>query len=230
MKYVQVPTSDGRSMKALSASATVPNAPGIVLVQEIFGINSAMQALSKQWSEMGFNVICPDLFWRQEPDLELDPNNSSQFALGVELMQGMDDDDTKADLESARAYLAKQIGHDKIAAVGYCMGGRLVVVMADSSPIKCAVSYYGVGLPELLPTLSDKAAPTLLHIAELDSYVPTEARDRITSNADARPDWEHYLYTGCDHAFARPNGANYVEAAANTANKRSVGFLNRFLA
>lgn len=230
MKSVQVPTSDGRSMKALFVPATVPNAPGIVLIQEIFGLNSSMQTLAKQWAEKGFNVICPDLFWRQEPNLELDPTNQSQFALGVELMQGMSDNETIADLESSRAYLAKQLGHEKIAAVGYCMGGRLVALMAQSSPIKCAVSYYGVSLDELLPALSRDAAPTLLHIAELDSYVPIAARDEITQQADQREGWEHYLYEGCDHAFARPNGTNYVETAANDANKRSVGFLNRFLA
>lgn len=217
-------------MKALSVAAAVPNAPGIVLVQEIFGINSAMQALAKQWAEMGFNVVCPDLFWRQEPDLQLDPTNESQFARGVELMMGMNDDETRADLESTRAFLAQQLGHDKIAAVGYCMGGRLVAMMADSSPIQCAVSFYGVGLQDLLPTLSADAAPTLLHIAELDSYVPAEVRHVITDNADQRPEWEHHLYAGCDHAFARPKGEHYDEAATREANKRSVGFLNRFLA
>ncbi|MCQ9618319.1 dienelactone hydrolase family protein [Paenalcaligenes niemegkensis] len=230
MKYVQIPISDGQSMKALSVSTTVPNAPGIVLVQEIFGINSAMQTLAKKWAEKGFNVLCPDLFWRQEPDLQLDPTKQAQFDLGVELMQGMDDAETVADLESTRAFLAKQLGHDKIAAVGYCMGGRLVVLMAGNSPIKCAVSYYGVGLQNLLPSLTKDAAPTLLHIAELDSYVPTDVRKVITDDADQRTDWEHYLYRDCDHAFARPNGTNYVEEAANEANKRSVGFLNRFLA
>lgn len=230
MKYVQVPTSDGRSMKALSVAATVPNAPGIVLIQEIFGINSAMQSLAKQWAEMGFNVLCPDLFWRQEPNMQLDPTNQSQFSLGVELMMGMDDAETAADLESTRAFLAQQLGHDKIAAVGYCMGGRLVALMAEASPIKCAVSFYGVGLQDLLPTLSADAAPTLLHIAELDSYVPAEVRKVITDNADSRAEWEHYLYEGCDHAFARPKGVHFDEAATREANKRSVGFLNRFLA
>lgn len=230
MNYVQIPTGQGQSMKALFVAAADKNAPGLVLIQEIFGINQSMQQLAQYWAKQGFNVICPDLFWRQEPNLELNPTNQTQFALGVELMQNMQDNETLADLEATRSFLAKQLGHQNIAAQGYCMGGRLVVLMAAHSPLRCAVSYYGVGLQDLLPTLDAKAAPALLHIAELDNYVPSDAREAVEANVAKRAEWKVVLHEGCDHAFARPGGVHFVESAAQAANAQSLAFLQRFTA
>lgn len=227
MSYVTITTSDGKKMKAFEVLAQNKNAPGLVLIQEIFGVNAAMRQLAKNWAALGFNVWCPDLFFRSEPGLELDPTNQSQFQLGVELMQEMDDATTLADLESTRAQLSKKLGHDHIVSVGYCMGGRLVVQFADHSPIKAAVSYYGVNLENTLPTIQDQAAPTLLHIAELDSYVPAETRSIIEADVAQRSGWESYVYAGCDHAFARPNGAHYQAEADSLALERSVAFIKK---
>lgn len=227
MSYVTITTADGQKMKAFEVLAKDKNAPGLILIQEIFGVNSSMRQLAKDWAALGFNVWCPDLFFRSEPGLELDPTNQSQFQLGVELMQEMDTETTLSDLECARAQLAKKLGHEQIVSVGYCMGGRLVVLFADHSPIKAAVSYYGVNLENTLPTIQSSAAPTLLHIAELDSYVPAEVRRVIESDVAQRPGWESYVYPGCDHAFARPNGAHYQPEADQLAQERSVQFLRK---
>src|SRR5690625_4447495 len=117
MQYINVTTFDGKSMRALfvPAKAQNPNqAPGIVLIQEIFGINDAMQQLAHTWAEKGFNILCPDLFFRQEPNLDLDPQKPEEFEKGVQLMQGMDLEHTLNDLESTRAHLATLIGHENI--------------------------------------------------------------------------------------------------------------------
>lgn len=229
MSYVTITTSDGKSMKAFEALAQDKNAPGLILIQEIFGVNASMRQLAKNWAELGFNVWCPDLFFRSEPGLELDPTNQSQFQLGVELMQEMDVDATLADLESARAQLAQKLGHEHIASVGYCMGGRLVVLFANQSPIKAAVSYYGVSLENTLPHIGADAAPTLLHIAELDAYVPAETRAVIEADVAQRSGWESYVYANCDHAFARPNGMHYQAEADKLALERSLQFFKKFL-
>lgn len=228
MSVVQVTTQDGQKMQAFEVLSSKKDAPGLVLIQEIFGINSSMRQLANNWADRGFNVWCPDLFFRSEPGLALDPNNQSQFELGVELMQEMDGDKTLKDLESTRAQLAKKLGHDNIVAVGYCLGGRLVVEMAAHSPIKAAVSYYGVNLENVLPPLGN-AAPTLLHIAEKDKWVQGEALNIIQAEAAKRDQWESYVYPGCDHAFARPNGMHFDEKANALATQRSVEFFQRHI-
>lgn len=229
MSMIQLHTTDGQKFDAYFAKASSDNAPGLVLIQEIFGINQSMRTAANQWSALGFNVLVPDLFWRQQPGVVLEPRVEAEFAQGVELMQRLDQDVAVQDLELARQWLVKNSGHERVGALGYCLGGRLVVKMAEASPIKSAVSYYGVGLENVVPSVTDKAAPVLLHIAELDSYVPADTRKVLLDDAARREGWEAYVYPGCDHAFARPGGAHWVEDAAKLAESRSLAFMKRFL-
>ena len=227
MTNVTLTSKDGQSFDAYFVEAPEKGAPGIVLIQEIFGVNSSMRAAAERWASFGYNVICPDLFWREEAGLQLDPTQPEEFDRGVQLMQKMDEALVVSDLESARQWLAEKIGSPNIATIGYCWGGRLVVKMAAETQVKCAVSYYGVGLDELVPSLPLTAAPTLLHIAELDSYVPEPARKTILESAQNRPGWEAYVYEACDHAFARPNGAHRNEQAAELAEQRTLSFIKK---
>lgn len=229
MSMVQLHTADGQKFDAYFAKAASDDAPGLVLIQEVFGINQSIRTAANQWAAQGFNVLAPDLFWRQEPNVILEPRIEAEFAKAIELMQALDQDVAVQDLDLARDWLAKNTGHDRVGAVGYCLGGRLVVKLAQASPVKCAVSYYGVGLEDVLPTITGQAAPVLLHIAELDSYVPADTRKVILDDAAAREDWEAYVYPGCDHAFARPGGEHWVEDAAKLAEGRSLAFMKRFL-
>ncbi|HLR81653.1 MAG TPA: dienelactone hydrolase family protein [Paenalcaligenes sp.] len=232
MQYVDINTFDGKNMRGLYIPAQTDdprNAPGIVLIQEIFGINDTMQELSRIWSAKGFNVLCPDLFFRQEANLELDPNKPDEFEKGVQLMQGMDLEHTLNDLESTRAHLATVIGHENIGAIGYCLGGRLVIQMGAQGLIKAAVSYYGVNLEKVLPQVPTTAAPAYLHIAALDKYVEEPKCTQIVENVTQREGWEYAIYENCDHAFARPNSVHYVAEAAQQAEQRSVEFLRKHL-
>src|SRR5690554_1709428 len=229
MSMIQLHTTDGQKFDAYFAKASSDNAPGLVLIQEIFGINQSMRTAANQWAALGFNVLVPDLFWRQQPGVVLEPRIEAEFAQGVQLMQAMDQDVAVQDLDLAREWLVKNFDHDRVGALGYCLGGRLVVKMAQATPIKSAVSYYGVGLENVVPSVTANAAPVLLHIAELDSYVPADTRKVLLDDAAGREDWEAYVYPGCDHAFARPGGAHWVEDAAKLAESRSLAFMKRFL-
>jgi len=226
---VSLKTPDNQSFQAYFAPAQSADAPGIVLIQEIFGINDSMRTLASEWSTKGFNVVVPDLFWRQEPGVVLEPRKEAEFAHGVELMQAVDQDVAAQDLEVTRAWLAEKIGHDRVGAMGYCFGGRMVVKMAADNRIRCAVSFYGVGLEQFVPDLGADTAPTQLHIAELDDYVPADVRKTLLDQAEQRQHWEAYVYPGCDHAFARPNGEHWDKAAAQKANARAQEYLSRFL-
>lgn len=232
MNYIDITVADGQTMQALwvpAESADPQTAPAIVLVQEIFGINEALQTKAKQWASHGYNVLCPDLFWRFEPGVTLDPTIPEQFQKGVNFMQKMKLDESLADLEATRQKLAELIGHERIAAVGYCLGGRLVVQMAGEAKIKCAVSFYGVSLETVLPALPANAAVSFLHIAELDSYVPEDVRQVIIKEVERREGWDYELYKNCDHAFARPNGAHFVADAAAKAEQLSLAFMQQHL-
>ena len=229
MNQVTLTSKEGKSFGAYFVEASSPNAPGLVLIQEIFGVNASMRAAADHWASLGFNVICPDLFWREQAGLEFDPNKPEEFSRGVELMQRLNEDEVVSDLEASRQWLADKIGSTNIAGLGYCWGGRLAVRVAADTGVKCSVSYYGVGLEQLVPATASSAVPTLLHIAELDSYVPEAARNTILSAAKDRNGWEAYVYEGCDHAFARPNGANRNEKAAALAEERSLAFMKKHL-
>ncbi|KDC62231.1 dienelactone hydrolase family protein [Bordetella bronchiseptica] len=229
MTMITLKTRDGQTFEAYHAPAPTAGAPGLVLIQEIFGINLAMRAAADQWARLGFDVLCPDLFWRQEPGVQLDPTSEADFGQAVRLMQAMDENQAIADLDTARAWLAERSG-GKVAGLGYCLGGRLAVRLAMDTPVQCAVSYYGVMLDQLLPTVDAQAAPTLLHVAEQDRFVPPEARAVILEAAGKLPQCEAHVYEGCDHAFARPGGEHWDAAAAALAEERSVAFMQRHLA
>ena len=229
MTNVTLTSKDGPQFGAYFVEASEKGAPGIVLIQEIFGVNASMRAAAERWASFGYNVICPDLFWREEAGIQLDPTKPEEFDRGVELMQKFDETKVVSDLEAARQWLAEKIGSENIAAIGYCWGGRLVVSMAADARLKCAVSYYGVGLEELVPDTPNSAAPTLLHIAALDRFVPAEARATILDVAESRNGWEAYVYDGCDHAFARPNGAHRDEEAATQAEQRTLEFIKKHM-
>lgn len=232
MSFINIDVANGQTMQAfwLQAETVDPKtAPSIVLVQEIFGINEAMQTKAKEWASQGYNVLCPDLFWRFEPGVTLDPTIPEQFQKGVDFMQKMQLDESLADLEATRQKLSELIGHERIAAVGYCLGGRLVVQMAGEAKIKCAVSFYGVSLESVLPALPENAAVSFLHIAELDSYVSEDVREVLIKEVEGRDGWGYELYENCDHAFARPNGVHFVADAAARAEKLSLAFMQQHL-
>ena len=225
MNYIQLQTDDGFQLPALH----VPSADGkgipLVLIQEIFGINPAMKAAAQAWAADGFEVLCPDLFARQEAGVDLEPREPGQFQRGIALMQGMDQDRAVRDLDAARQWFVTQGRGDKVTALGYCLGGRLAVMMAMATPISATVSYYGVGLEGLLPAERVKMAPCLLHVAELDGFVPPAARQVILERAARQENMPAHVYPGCDHAFARPDGEHFDAKAAGLARERTLAFL-----
>ncbi|RMX18547.1 dienelactone hydrolase family protein [Vandammella animalimorsus] len=225
MNFITLQTDDGFSLPALH----VPSAQGagipMVLIQEIFGINDAMRAAAQAWAQEGFEVLCPDLFARQEAGVVLEPRVPEQFQRGVALMQGMDPQRAVKDLNVARQWFVDQGRGDRVTALGYCLGGRLAVMMALSTPISATVSYYGVGLEDLLPAERTNMAPCLLHIAERDAFVPPLARQTILERAALQTNMPAYVYDGCDHAFARPDGEHFNARAADLARQRTLDFL-----
>ncbi|MGE8321206.1 MAG: dienelactone hydrolase family protein [Comamonas sp.] len=225
MNFIKLHADDGFEIPALHVPSATGSGRPLVLIQEIFGINASMKEAAQAWAREGFEVLCPDLFARQEAGLELDPRQPEQFQRGVALMQGMDQDRAVRDLDAARQWFVAQGRGEKVAALGYCLGGRLAVMMAMSTPISAAVSYYGVGLEAWLPAERVAMAPCMLHVAERDAFVPAQARQTILDRAARQDRMPVHVYAGCDHAFARPDGEHFDAPAAAQARERTLAFL-----
>lgn len=225
MTMITLATSDQFPLAALHVPSRRGPGRALVLIQEIFGINAAMRSAAQAWAELGFEVLCPDLFGRQRAGVELDPRVPEQFKAGVDLMQGMDPALALQDLVAACDWFTRQQPGRPVAALGYCLGGRLAVQMALQAPVSAAVSYYGVGLEGLLPAAPTRIAPTLLHIAEKDAFSTDAARAEVLARVARLPDVVAQVYPGCDHAFARPDGEHYDAAAAQAAQARTLAFL-----
>ena len=205
-------------------------APGILVIQEIFGVNQVMRDLCDGYAAQGFVAMCPDLFWRQEPGIQITDKTDAEWKRAFELYQGFNETKGVQDLIASLAHLRKLPNcSSKAGSVGYCLGGKLAFLMATRSDADCNVSYYGVGIENALAEVSAIAKPLLMHVAAEDQFVPKEAQAKI-KNAVASNGWvELHVYPGCDHAFARVGGAHWNASAAKLANGRTADFFARHL-
>src|SRR3954465_4681472 len=139
----------------------------IIVIQEIFGVNAGIQRKCDVLAEAGYLAIAPDLFWRLEPGINLDPDVPEQFQQALTWMGKFDQDAGVGDIEAAiRAARARLGEHGKVGAVGYCLGGRLAFMTATRTDVNASVGYYGVGIDNLLGEKHAIAHPVLLHIPE----------------------------------------------------------------
>ncbi len=226
MTEVTISAKDGGTFSGYLATPAATPAPGIVLVQEIFGVNAVMRALADGFASDGFIVLCPDLFWRQEPGIQITDKTEEEWATAFELYQGFDEakgvDDLIATLDHLRG-LEDCTG--KAGCIGYCLGGKLAYLMATRSNVDCSVGYYGVGIEAALDEAPNITKPLLLHIAEEDQFVSKEAQAEIKQGLVGKDLITIHSYAGTDHAFARVGGEHHDEAATALANRRSAEFL-----
>jgi carboxymethylenebutenolidase len=204
--------------------------PGLVLLQEIFGVNSDMRAVADWYAARGFVVACPDLFWRQEPGVQLTDGRDQDFRRAFELYQGLDE--AKA-VEDAAATLAVLREHPacsgKVGTFGFCLGGKLAYLMATRSDPDCSVGYYGVGIESALDEASLSSCPTMLHLAGADQYCPPAAQAQIHQTLDTHPLTTLHVYPDQGHAFGRPTSQHFNAQAAGLAHLRTLEFLVRHL-
>ena len=216
-------------MGAYMASPDGEGAPGLVIIQEVFGVNDFIRATVEAYADKGFVTAAPDIFWRLEPGVQLNPNKEEEFNRGIELMGQFDQptgiDDIQATITTLRNHPAC---NGKVGVLGFCLGGRLAYMAALGTDANVAVSYYGVGIETMLDQAGSIKIPTLLHIAEDDGFVPPEAQAAIKDGLIA-DNFDVHIYPGVDHGFARFTGMHYDEAATNLANERSLALLKSAL-
>ncbi len=224
MPDVTISSSDGEFSAYLATPGS--DGPGILVIQEIFGVNKDMRDHCDRLALQGYFALCPDLFWRQEPGVQISDKSEEEWARAFDLFQGFDVELGVVDLKDSLEYLRNLDGcTGAMATMGFCLGGKLVYLMACRSNADCNVSYYGVGLDELLQQAPQITKPTMLHIAEEDEFVSKEAQSKINESLANHPCVTIYNYPGVNHAFARHNGVHYDEAAATLAGERTRQFL-----
>ena len=223
MATIQIKADDGSgSFAALVVEPSQKPAGAVVVIQEIFGVNDAMRAACNEVADLGFIAVCPDLFWRIEPGVDITDKSEAEWKRAFALMNAFDQDkgveDLKATLRAARALPGC---NGRAGTMGYCLGGRLAFLMAERSDADVNVSYYGVGLDSLLGELGQVSRPLLVHIAEQDEFFPAEGRAKVVQAVEGKPHIHAYTYAGANHAFARVGGVHWSGRAATIANGRS---------
>jgi carboxymethylenebutenolidase len=223
MPTIQIAATDGAgSFDALLVEPKRKPAGVVVLIQEIFGINDAMRATAAEVADMGFFALCPDLFWRQERNVDITDKSEAEWKRAFALMNGFDQakgvEDLKATVAAARTLPG---ANGRVGTMGYCLGGRLAVMMAEQSDADVNVSYYGVGLDGLIDGLGRVTRPLLVHIADEDEFFPAAGRAKAVAAMTGHPQIRTYVYPGANHAFARVGGVHWDARSAVIANGRS---------
>ena len=229
MADIEISGPDGRFNAYLAQPSATP-APSIVVIQEIFGVNDVMRELCDSFAARGYNAICPDLFWRLEPNVQITDKTDAEWQKAFDLMGRFDPDKGVEDLKTTLHHLrGLENCTGKAASVGYCLGGKLAYMMACRSDADCNVAYYGVGLDQMLDEARNIRKPLLMHMATEDQFVPKDAQARIREGLRTQEQVQIFVYEGNEHAFAREGGAHYDPAAASLANERTMDFLKQHL-
>ena len=225
-----ITTADG-AFTAYVARPAVEPAPAIVVIQEIFGVNKVMRDICDGLAAQGFFAVCPDLFWRIEPGVDITDHSQAEWKKAFALFNAFDVEAGVGDIAATIAAVRALSGvSGKVGAVGYCLGGLLAFLTAARTDADACVSYYGVGLEKHVGEADKLARPLLMHMAEEDQFVPKEAQKVILGALKDHPQIEIHTYAGRDHAFAREGGEHYDAADAGKANARSLAFFKTHLA
>jgi carboxymethylenebutenolidase len=225
-----ITTTDG-SFGAYVARPARSSAPAVVVIQEIFGVNQVMRDLADGLSGQGYLAICPDLFWRIEPGIDITDKTEAEWKRAFELFNAFDVETGVLDINATLDHVRNDAGcSGKVGAVGFCLGGLLAFLTATRTDADASVSYYGVGIENRVAEAEKLTHPLLMHIAEEDQFVPKAAQAVILQALKDHPQVEIHTYPGCDHAFARLGGEHYNDAAAKLAGGRTLSFFKKELA
>ncbi|MSP43555.1 MAG: dienelactone hydrolase family protein [Alphaproteobacteria bacterium] len=205
--------------------------PGVVVIQEIFGVNQVMRDITDMFAEQGFVALCPDLFWRIEPNVNITDQTKAEWDKAFSLFGKFNRDTGMKDIAATIASLRRIKGcNSKVGTVGFCLGGLLAYLSATRTAADAAVGFYGVSIPDFLEETKNIKTPLMLHIAGKDGFVPPPAQQAMHNRLDGNKLCTLHDYPEQDHAFARMQGEHYDEAAAKLAMSRTISFFKTHLA
>jgi carboxymethylenebutenolidase len=228
-EYITIEVPEGNFQAYVARPEEMP-APAIVVLQEVFGVNSDMRAACDELAAAGFIAIAPDLFWRNEPGLDLSHWTDSEWKKGLSLYETYDLDkgvhDVTATISAART-LNGVTG--KVGLMGFCLGGLMTFLTTARETVDASTSYYGGATEKHLGEADAIKVPMLMHLGEEDEFISKSAQGQIKAAVENNKFVTVYSYPGCSHAFARHTGTRFDPDAAALANERTRSFFRRTL-
>ncbi len=198
----------------------------IIVVQEIYGVNADIRRKCDLLARQGYLAVAPDLFWRLEPGVELDPYAASTRDHALGLAKRFDTDAGVRDVQTVINRVRDLADPDvKVGLIGYSLGARIAALAVARTDIDAAVGYYGVRLPMMLGESADISRPLMLHIAGLDEHVHPDVQSALHLGLDAHPLVTLHDYPDQHHDFAYAFGPLRSEVAARLADERTMTFL-----
>ena len=226
---ITVAGQDGEFNAYIARPKILPAAT-VVVLQELFGVNADIRKTCDELAEQGFVAVAPDLFWRQEPGVDLSVTSEDDWQHGLRLYQAYDRDAGVRDIrDTLRAVAKLPECTGKIAIQGDCLGALMTFLTAVRCRVDAAVAYHGGDTEKYLGEVQNLHAPLLMHLGEEDEFISTAAQSQIKAALAGKANATVYSDPGQHHAYARHNGAHYNAAAAALANGRTGEFLHQHL-
>lgn len=201
------------------------DAPGIILIPEIFGINEHIRSVADKYAQAGYVVLAPDLFWRFKPGIELG-YEGKDLEEAFKYFQEYKDDWALEDLGGAIEFLRKHKGcNGQVALLGFCLGGKLAFRTAANHKVDASISYYGVSLENHLAEADKVKCPIIFHFGALDAFVPPDTIKQLEFEYAKHANFSMYVYEGADHGFNCDARGSYQRESAELAFSRNMEFL-----
>ncbi|GGZ02985.1 dienelactone hydrolase family protein [Pseudoduganella plicata] len=223
--WIDVQGDDG-TFQAWLALPRGGSGPGIVLIQEIFGVNAHIRSVAEQYAADGYVVLAPDLFWRQGAHIELGYDDAD-WKKAVELKGKTDTGKAIADVAATVKALRGLSGvGPRVASIGYCFGGLLSYLTAANGTVDAAVAYYGGGIQNALDRADEVTIPLLMHFGGKDSHIPQDAVRSIAERFGERDNVEIHVYPDAEHGFNCSHRGSYHQRSAAEAHGNTLLFLS----
>jgi carboxymethylenebutenolidase len=220
-EHVKLEANDGHKLDAYVAHPKGEPLAGLVVVQEIFGVNRHIRSVTDGYAKEGFLAVAPALFDRYERGVEL-AYEGEDMQKARSLISRLNMDDALKDTAAALEYARRQTGK-KFGVIGYCFGGTIAWLAAARLAVEAAVGYYGGQIAKFAD--EHPKAPIMLHFGKLDQHIPKESVDAVQT---ANPDVPVFWYDA-GHGFNCNDRTSYNADAAKLAKERSLEFLKKHL-
>ena len=221
-EMIEIATLEGDgSFAAYRADPAGSPKAAIVVIQEIFGVNPGIRAKVDDWAAQGYLAVAPDMFWRLEPSLQLDPDQPDELQKAFGFIGRFDMDAGMRDVEAVIRWARGQVSGGKVGLVGFCFGGRIAYLAATRTDVDASVGYYGGGIDKALGEAHAIARPLMLHFGEEDGHITPDLVEAIRAGLAGKRDVTVHSYVGAGHGFATTFGKRRNDAAAREADART---------
>jgi carboxymethylenebutenolidase len=224
-KYISVTASDGGVFQAYLSTPQSGSGPGLVVLQEIFGVNDHIRSVCDLYAQEGYVVIAPDIFWRAQPGTELGYDERG-IAEGLKLAASVKPDVAVNDIASTIKVVRSVEGvTGKVGVLGFCFGGKLSYLTAARTDVDVAVCYYGGGIEQYAAEAKSVRAPIMFHWGAEDATIGAAAREAVRAAIAGNDRAESYVYADAGHGFNCDQRASYHRFSARLAHSRTLGLL-----